>query len=208
MCPRGQSLRARMIVVELAAGQVDARRLTAAQSDAAAGLYAGAVSGFVRWLAAGGRIAAVWHGLRAEVTRLRGHAAGAAGSPARRRTPEVVANLAVGFRHFLCFARECGGVAAEEAEALWSRCWSALCEAVGEQAAHQAASEPARRFVELLASAVSSGNAHLARGDGGDSADPQAWGWRLRRWGPATTSGTSGSRRASGSAGSRARTCT
>src|SRR5262249_6141580 len=48
--PRGQSLRARLLVMELAPGELDWARLTACQGDAAAGLYAQALAGYLRWL--------------------------------------------------------------------------------------------------------------------------------------------------------------
>src|SRR5207244_1102173 len=50
--PRGHSLRARLMVLEFEDGTVDELRLTKAQDDAADGLYAKAMAGFVSWLAA------------------------------------------------------------------------------------------------------------------------------------------------------------
>jgi hypothetical protein len=83
-------------VLELAPGELDWARLTAAQRDAAAGLYAAALAGFVRWLAP--RYPSVRDGLRAEaaVLRERVHAEGL-----HARTPGVVADLAVGWRYWL-----------------------------------------------------------------------------------------------------------
>src|SRR3712207_6256827 len=49
--PRGQSLRARMLILELGLGELDWRKLTRCQQDAANGFYAQAMSAFVRWLA-------------------------------------------------------------------------------------------------------------------------------------------------------------
>jgi hypothetical protein len=49
--PAGVSLRARMLIVELAPGQVDLERLTRSQHDAADGLLAEAMALFIRWLA-------------------------------------------------------------------------------------------------------------------------------------------------------------
>ena len=49
--PHGQSLRARVLVLEVGPGDVDARRLTMCQADAAGGLYAAAMAGFVRSIA-------------------------------------------------------------------------------------------------------------------------------------------------------------
>ena len=49
--PGGLSLRARMIIIELQAGTVDQEKLTMAQREAADGVYARAMAGYIRWLA-------------------------------------------------------------------------------------------------------------------------------------------------------------
>ena len=66
-----------------------------------------------------------------------------------------------------------------EHQELLERSWRALGEAARAQGAHQAPAEPARRFLELLASALSSGRAHVAAPDGERPLDAEtAWGWR------------------------------
>ncbi len=65
--PRGQSLRARMLTLELGPGELDWARLTDCQRDAAAGLYAQAMAGFLRWLAP--QYPAIRDGLRARRRR-------------------------------------------------------------------------------------------------------------------------------------------
>lgn len=171
--PRGESLRARMLVLELSPGSLDWERLSGAQKDAARGLYAQAMAGFVKWLAA--RYDAVQAGLKDETSELRQQACQSA---AHRRTPDIVANLAVGLRYYLAFAQEAGALTAGEADALWERGWQALGQAAALQSGHQAAEEPTRRFLELLAAAIASGRAHVAGPDGGPPDEPQAWGWR------------------------------
>ena len=50
----GQSLQARVLISEVpkdGSNAVDWNRLTACQKDAASGLYAQAMSGYIRWLA-------------------------------------------------------------------------------------------------------------------------------------------------------------
>jgi hypothetical protein len=171
--PRGQSLRARMLVIEVGPRDVDAGILTACQADAAAGSYNASLAGFVRWIA--GRRDEILAGLRDEVVRCR---AAAQASRAHRRTPDVVANLAVGIERFLEFAEDIEAITAEERSTLSRRCWAALGEAAAAQGEHQASGEPATRFLELLASAIASGRAHVAAEDGGAPAQPGAWGWR------------------------------
>jgi hypothetical protein len=171
--PRGQSLRARVLVEEVDPGDVDVEVLSACQADAAAGVYALAMAGFIASIA--GRYAEIRAGLRVKVVRLRGQALG---SRSHRRTPEIVANLAIGIDQFLTFAEAVGAIEPHEHTALWSRCWLALGQAAEGQAEHQAASEPGRRFLELLAAAITSGRAHIAGEDGGVPPNPGAWGWR------------------------------
>ena len=171
--PRGQSLRARVLVLEVGPGDVNEELLSACQADAAAGLYATAMAGFIRSIA--GRYPAIRAGLRAEVVRLRREALG---SRAHRRTPEIVANLAIGIDQFLNFAEAVGAIEPEEHSALANRCWLALGHAAAGQDEHQSASDPAARFLELLAAAIGAGRAHVAGEDGDLPSNPGAWGWR------------------------------
>jgi hypothetical protein len=171
--PRGQSLRARLLVLELAPGELGWARLTACQRDAAAGLYAAALAGFVCWLAP--RYLAIRDGLRAEAAALRErvHAEGL-----HARTPGVVADLAAGWRYWLDYALQIGAVSAEEREELDRRAWGALLEAADRQAEHVQAAEPCGHFLRLLAGVLASGRAHVAGPEGNKPDNPAAWGWR------------------------------
>src|SRR5919107_153296 len=171
--PRGQSLRARMLVLELAPGELDWQRLSACQRDAADGLYAQAMSGFVRWSAS--RYKELRSGLKEQHALLR---EAASTSSQHKRTPGIVADLALGLRHFLLFANEAGALSEAEAEELWARGWLALGDAAAAQSQHQSANEPTQRFRELLSAAIASGRAHVADPGGDRPNKPEAWGWR------------------------------
>ena len=171
--PRGQSLRARLLVLELSPGDLNWKRLTWCQRDAAVGQYARAMSGFVRWLAA--RYEDVHASLKEERAALREWASL---STQHKRTPGIVADLALGLRYFLLFAHDSGVLGTEEAERLWLRGWAALGEAAAAQGQLQVAEEPTRRFCELLSAATVSGRAHVADPEGDEPEDPGAWGWR------------------------------
>lgn len=175
--PRGESLRSRLLVVELSPGDIDWDRLTQCQSDAASGFYAQALAGYITWLA---RDYAARHaGLRAAITALRQQASRSA---AHRRTPEIVANLVLGMRTFLEYAAEVGAITSTAADAVLARVWAALGELARQQAAHQAASDPVRRFLELVNTALGAGEAHLQRPDGGGKPGPDdaLHGWQPR----------------------------
>ena len=171
--PQGQSLVARTLVVEIDTGAMDWARLAACQRDASEGLYAQAMAGFLRWLAV--RYDEMQQGLRSEVTALREYAYR---NGQHRRTPGIVADLAVGLRYFLRYAQEVGAIAADENIALWDRCWDVLNKVAQGQAQHQDASEPTRGFVELLRAAITSGHAHVAGPGGGMPKNPGVCGWR------------------------------
>lgn len=171
--PKGQSLRARALILEISRGDIEPKVLTPCQEDARAGLYAAAMAGFIRFLA--GRYEEVRRGLRAEMETLRQQATS---GDSHCRTPEIVANLALGLRYFIAFAQNVGVLTEAEGRDLWQRGWAALMQAGNRQAAHQAASEPAGRFIDLLTSALASGQAHLAGADGNVPANAAAWGWR------------------------------
>jgi hypothetical protein len=173
--PRGQSLRSRLLVLEVDPSMVNWKRVSACQLDAIAGRYASVLAAFVRWLAA--RYGDVQANLRAQVVDLR---AAAAIGAAHRRTPEIVANLAVGLRTFIRFSEEAGAVTSEEGAALIDRGWAALGQSVLEQERQQLISEPAGLFLSLLRTAIARGGAHLASVDGASPDSPGTWGWRER----------------------------
>jgi hypothetical protein len=172
--PRGQSLRARMLVLEHGKGDVVWEKLTECQRDAEEGLYAEAMAGFISWLAS--RYNEVLEQLPEEARKLRDEASRAG---QHKRTAGIAADLGLGLRYFLTYAEEVGAVSAQEAQELWARGWKAIREAAASQEAHQAVSEPAGRFIELLRSAISSGRAHIGSTDGErPEENAGALGWR------------------------------
>lgn len=172
--PKGSSLRARLLILEMEPGDVDWRRMTECQQDAAAGLYAQAMAGYVRWLAK--RYDEIRSALRSDIMTTRDVAQQSA---AHRRTAEIVANLMVGWRFYLTFAVAVGAITDEEKQTYHGRAWEALSEATQAQQFHQQAGDPVHRFLELIRAAITSGQAHVASPDGcPPPRDSQAWGWK------------------------------
>lgn len=171
--PRGQSLRARLLVVEVEPGDIDLEALTEAQGRAAAGVYAQAMATYLMWLAP--RLDELRGIARQRVEQLRGRASDGS---SHRRTPEAVASLFWGLETYLDFAVDVGAITEEQAGQLGERCWEILLEVAAAQAAHIAAADPVGRFIDLLRAAFISGRAHVL-----DAADGQAprmasrWGW-------------------------------
>ncbi|MCP4713028.1 MAG: hypothetical protein GY869_30740 [Planctomycetes bacterium] len=100
-----------------------------------------------------------------------------------KRTPEIIAELALGMNLFLKFAQETGAIDGEEFGSLWHRCWQALGQAAAAQVTYQSANDPVQRFIELLSSAIASGRTHIAGDDGAAPSNPSAWGWRQKTMG-------------------------
>ena len=172
--PRGQSVRGRMLVLDVPRARTDWACISECQAEADAGTYARALAGFVRFLAQ--ERAAKLVAFRADVERFR---AKAYRSGTHRRTPGIVADLAAAVRLFICYARSVEAMDESEAECLWQRCWAALGTAAAAQAGHQAENEPTAQFRTYLASAINSGEAHLAGVNGGAPRDARSRGWRL-----------------------------
>lgn len=169
--PRGHSIRARQMVLEISPGDLDWKLLSDCQRDAADGVYATALASFIRYLAP--NYDAVQSGLRKEVEQLRQSV-----KSRHKRTPSIVADLAVGLRHFLDFACSVGAISHDESERLYQQWWAALNEAAKRQGVLQESSEPTQRFLETISAAIGTGRAHVARVNGNAPYDAAAWGWR------------------------------
>ena len=171
--PRGQSLRARVLILEIEEGDLNWDKLLACQAEAAEGLYAQAMAGYTQWLAP--QMDTLKHEIKSQMTELRRRATT---SNQHKRTPEMVAELYLGFEFFLKYALTIGAITREEAEILSERCWEALGVAANRQADHLAASDQVQLYLELLNASFMSGSAHLVNKDGGVPVNPQVWGWK------------------------------
>lgn len=170
--PQGQSLQARICVLKVADGDMNWTRLTACQRDAEAGLFAQAMAAYLQWLAP--RYAEITAGLKKEIATFRANAL----QGAHRRTPEIVANLAVGLKYFLQFTVEAKALSHAKMKKLWRAAWKALQEMAQAQGRLLEDRDPIRRFITLLVSAVASGEAHMASLEGDAPREPARWGWR------------------------------
>jgi hypothetical protein len=156
-------------------------RLTECQADAEDGRYASAMAGYVAWLAPQheGAVAR----FREESLRLRQELSGSA---EHRRVPTMLGELLAAFGLFVRFCESAGAIDAEQAGSLRARCRKALLRAARRQEAHHSAADPVDRFLEVVASVLASGRAHVADPDGwapGEPHDPAAWGWKKGGYG-------------------------
>jgi hypothetical protein len=173
---RYESLQGRCVSLQVHDKEVNIVGLTPYQDAAKAGVYAAAMSGYIAWLAT------KYDRVRQELSQrhavLRQQAHGLGG---HSRTPGAIADLMLGIEYWLAFAEEVGAVSASDAKDLKDIGWLKLEEIAGEQKIDLSEQNPVRRFLKLLASAISSGGAHLVNRQGekpSHPADPAAWGWR------------------------------
>lgn len=171
--PRGHSVRARLLAIEIGKDDLAFERLSPLQRDARDGLYAAAMAGYLKWLAPqyGGlrdRLSAEMVELRDALPRGDCHA----------RTPGIVAELTLGWRYLLRFAVEAGAIDENLAAELMYRACAGLLTAAQGQATHQQDAEPAQHFGRLLVGVLASGRGHLASVDGDAPDNPGGWGWR------------------------------
>ena len=172
--PRGHSIRARLLLLELPRGAIRSEKLKECQTDAAAGLYAQATGGFIQWIA--GRYEQCRAALVHRAAELRRHVT----DPAHARTAEIIANLQAGFEAFLEFAQGCQAVGDMERKHLADQSWEALQMVAAAQAQHHMATEPAARFLELLRACLTSGRAHFQTTEAGrPELSPESCGWRV-----------------------------
>ena len=168
--PKGHSIKARALILELEPNTLNWQLLTKAQKKASEGVYAAAMSGFITWLAQDypARIAA----FRADCTNYREHLQ----STGHKRTVDAGAQLLATYRILLTFALEVETLDQTEYAALWQRVELGIQAALEPQAALQAQSDPVARFSELLTGLFVSGRAHVADGGTGDYPG-DGWGW-------------------------------
>jgi len=172
--PRGHSIRARLLLLELPKGAITTNELTECQRDGASGRYAEAMGGFIQWIA--GRYEQKMAALVDRAVKLRRSVS----DPAHARTADMIANLQVGFEAFLEFAHDCGAVDKVERKHLAERSWEALQMVAAAQGKHHSETEPTARFLSLVRACLTSGRAHLQTTKAGTpERSPESCGWRL-----------------------------
>jgi hypothetical protein len=186
--PRGQSLRARLVVLILlleGAGSVNWPKLTVCQRYATTGTFSRAMSGFLRWLDP------QYREMRNALPQLTADlAAMLRSNQQHQRTPYNVASLALGMDYLLRFAADVEALSAQEIDDLSERVWRALVAVVDTQGEYQSDSEPTGRFLRLLSASIASGQAHFAAPNGLEPSSPESWGWRkvvvgfIKEWRP------------------------
>jgi hypothetical protein len=170
--PRGHSLRARMVVIEVGKDDVNRVKLTTLQHEAEAGLIAQAMAGYIAWLARQDQST-----FKSRERELRAETTGS-----HLRTPENIASLMLGVETGMRFAVESGALSEQAAQAHQVEAWGALTKLAEGQEHFLRSERPADRFKNLLQSVLSSGRAHVTTVEGGEPYYREALGWREVAW--------------------------
>jgi len=175
-CVQRRSAQGRSLIVKFTpegeagqGGSIDLGTLTALQAEAARGLYAQAMAAYVRHVARDR--AATLERLNALTAEYKAKAK-AAGVQGHARTPGILADLAAGFRLFAEWAVKVNAIDDAAKESLAETHWSWLSSLADDQQEQQDESDDARRFIDLIISALGSGRAYLADAKG---KPPEGW---------------------------------
>ncbi len=173
--PSGQSLTGRMLVLEIAEGDVELNVLTELQKLSSQGVFNGVMYEYLKWLVP--QIDALKKELPSYKAELRDKAVSA--EKTHTRTPDILADLTIGFQGFCTFAVAHGAMTDEEAVILQDECWTSILNAAGKQQSQQKVGDPCERYRDFLLTSFLMGKAHLADKTGGAPTDsPETWGWK------------------------------
>jgi Putative cell wall binding repeat len=176
--PRGVSLLGRLLVLELGRDDVDNATLSKLQHAANAGQFAGLMSAYLQWLAP--RMDQLKNDLPKSIEQFRNSIIQSGFASSHPRAPEIFSNLLVGFETFLEFLEESQAITAEQSKVLLTTNEDHLQSAFAEQSAYLVEQDEVEKFLQLLRSALSSGNGHIATAtkQGPPLVRPYSWGWR------------------------------
>ena len=167
--PEGQSLRGRMMIVELSKGDVSTDKLTIAQANRP--MYEKAMSSYIQWLARGRD--AKLEQFKAMQLEYRDSFKGAG----HTRTPQMAADLLASAQMWLMFGQAKGFLNQDDADAYFMEIYEALKVTAADQTRFISESDPAETFVATLRSGFMAGRFHLKSIDGGRPDKPHMFGW-------------------------------
>ena len=173
--PEGQSLRGRMVIIELSKGDVKPENLTRAQKRREE--YPKAMADFIQWIADNRE--AKLAKFDEDRQRIRDENLGVG----HTRTPQMVGDLIAAAEMWFAYGLE-RGYTDEQDAATWMEAMSdGIKEMAEDQERFISESDPAETFVKVLQSALMSKSAHLAAFDGGHPRMPTLMGWQEFRGG-------------------------
>jgi hypothetical protein len=176
--PRTASTLGRMLVDEIKAGDIDRGVLSRLQQSGDAGLFALAMSAYIRWLAPRlDEVRAQHERLTAEIRAGLGDIPGA-----HPRHPDAIAQLIAAYRLFVDCAVKAEAIQTITADSYVAQARQYLVELARLQADSQQDAKAGRQFLDLIAMALGAGHCYLANAHG-DTAPREyagACGWETK----------------------------
>ena len=177
--PRGGSLRARLMTVEMSVTDVDNGILSELQQASREGAFERSMGGFLRWLAPG---MDGWKKALPDLRRsLRDGANQESFAKAHPRAADIYANMVIGLDLYLIFAESVGAVTAEERADKYDSCQTVLKEMIAAQGDLQADQDEVTQFLGYLKSSLNAGYCHCSDTfkQGPPTEHPRFWGWPI-----------------------------
>jgi hypothetical protein len=169
--PEGQSVRGRMMILELAPGDIDTKALTVAQADR--DQYSAAMADWIQWLAQTQpyeRLRALAEHRRDEVLGI-GHA----------RTPSMIGELAATAEILAEYGLERKFFTKTVADGFRRRAVAAVLDAAGRQKDYLEQSDPVNAIVETIRRVLTSQIAHLKTKNGGVPENAEQYGYEVKK---------------------------
>jgi len=173
--PKGMSLQFRIYILPIDKGEIGVKELSGMQKAAKEGKLALSLATFLRYMASNYDAVTTQFGEKCISYRDKL----AATSKGSSRQPTMMAHLLSSWRAWLTAATEEKAISKKKGEELWKMIWSVIQTTSNEQTEHQSSIHPADHFLNLLRSALFSGQAHLASHEGDEPPKiGQLCGWR------------------------------
>lgn len=167
--PEGQSLRGRMMIIELSQGDVKVDRLTECQERRAD--LPIALANFIQWLARG-RDSKLEH-FHAKRVWLRDQFRGIG----HTRTPQMMGDLIAAVELYMMHGTAMGYIPKDEADSYLEMFTEAITMTANDQNRFIVESDPGETFIKVLQSAFMAKRVHVVAMDGGSPEFPLLVGW-------------------------------
>lgn len=173
--PEGQSLRGRMLIIELSKGDVKPDKLTEAQKRRES--YPRAMAGFIQWLAdMKDEKTEYFRSRRIEIRDANlgvGHT----------RTPAMIGDLVAAAEMFLTYGESIDAIDSEDMKPLLAIFNDSIVSTAADQTRFIEESDPAESFISVMRNVLMARTCHLKNINGGQPRKPELVGWKEDRSG-------------------------
>ena len=172
--PKGQSLLARQLVLELEKDHLNSEKLYELNGYRDGGRFAESMAGYLQWLAP--KLDSLKDSLSDKKTEYRKRASKLKAT--HGRLPDAVGSMMVGIEMFLNYASDSGAIPSAEINNFLADAWNCISEAAARQDDIQKGECPVHQYFHYLKSAFQSGKCHLKSKTDGVPDHPELFGWQ------------------------------